>query len=102
MTPSGTSIVGSTVTTSSGSLHGELTDGVAVFRGVPYAASTAGANRFRPPQRRESPDLDVDCSRFGPAAPQLPELGRGPSSTARTVSDSTFGRPQLANMGPDR
>ena len=38
------------VETTSGKLRGTMTDAVAVFRGVPYGASTAGANRFRPPQ----------------------------------------------------
>ncbi|KAH8669123.1 Alpha/Beta hydrolase protein [Xylariales sp. PMI_506] len=45
---------------------------VTVFRGVPFAATTAGANRWKPPQPAESWDGVRDCTKFGPIAPQLP------------------------------
>jgi len=35
-----------TVTTTAGTVRGETVDGIHVFRGVPYGASTAGPNRF--------------------------------------------------------
>jgi para-nitrobenzyl esterase len=38
------------VETASGKLRGAMVEGVAAFRGVPYGASTAGANRFMPPR----------------------------------------------------
>ena len=41
-----------------------------VFRGIPYAASTAGANRWRAPQPVEPWDEIRPCSEFGPACPQ--------------------------------
>jgi hypothetical protein len=34
---------------------------VAVFRGVPFAATTGGHNRFKPPQEREASDT-AQCS----------------------------------------
>jgi para-nitrobenzyl esterase len=37
----------------SGKIKGYTTDGVAGFKGVPYGASTAGANRFMAPQKPE-------------------------------------------------
>jgi para-nitrobenzyl esterase len=37
-------------TTASGKVRGQVVDGINVFKGIPYAATTAGANRFRGPQ----------------------------------------------------
>ena len=39
------------VETDSGKVYGSSRDGVVSFHGIPYAASTEGANRFLPPQR---------------------------------------------------
>ena len=60
------------VGTSAGKLSGRREGDVLVFRGVPYAASTAGANRFRPPQPVEPWSDTRDASVFGPVAPQRP------------------------------
>ncbi len=43
--------IGGTVKTQYGSVRGLLKDGVQQFWCVPYGASTAGANRFMPPQK---------------------------------------------------
>jgi para-nitrobenzyl esterase len=58
--------------TSLGSLRGTWSDGVAVFRNVPYAAPPVGDRRFAPP---EPPTIWAelrDASRHGPIAPQPP------------------------------
>src|SRR5271156_2221321 len=39
------------VDTTSGKIRGTAVDGIKAFKGVPYGASTAGANRFMPPQK---------------------------------------------------
>jgi para-nitrobenzyl esterase len=57
-------------TTSSGRVRGTTNEGVNVFKGIPYGASTAGKNRFMPPMK-PSPWTDVrDALAFGPTAPQ--------------------------------
>jgi para-nitrobenzyl esterase len=36
--------------TRTGKVRGTIRDGISIFKGIPYGASTAGANRFRKPQ----------------------------------------------------
>ena len=38
------------VKTRDGLVRGSVADGVATFKGIPYAAPPFGPNRFRPPQ----------------------------------------------------
>jgi para-nitrobenzyl esterase len=60
------------VETTSGKLRGAVIDGVTAFRGVPYGASTAGANRFMPP-RPVQPWAGVrDALDYAGQAPQGP------------------------------
>jgi para-nitrobenzyl esterase len=40
--------------TTSGKIRGIRVDGINAFKGIPYGASTAGANRFMPPQQPPS------------------------------------------------
>ena len=57
--------------TTLGRVRGVQAQGVYAFKGVPYAASTAGANRFRAPQPR-APWAGVrDATAGGASAPQL-------------------------------
>jgi para-nitrobenzyl esterase len=39
------------VDTASGKIRGAAADGINAFKGIPYGASTAGANRFMAPQK---------------------------------------------------
>ena len=48
-----------------------------VLAGVPFAASTAGANRFRAPQPREPWTTPLECFRFGAAAHQPTKKSMG-------------------------
>jgi para-nitrobenzyl esterase len=77
-----TAAPGATVRTASGSLRGYIDNGVHVFKGVPYAVSTAGANRFLPPQKRQ-PWADVrDATQWGQRPPQI--LGGEPAEMLPT------------------
>src|SRR5882757_1491385 len=61
-----------TAETTNGKVRGLVTSGIRQFKGVPYGASTAGANRFKRP-RPPAPWSGVrDCFGYGPASPQLP------------------------------
>ncbi len=60
------------VETSGGRVRGVEVDGVRVFRGLPYAASTAGARRFLPPAPAPPWRGVRDAARYGPSAPQVP------------------------------
>ncbi|MDO9395308.1 MAG: carboxylesterase/lipase family protein [Herbiconiux sp.] len=58
------------VETASGAVRGALREGLRSWRGIPYAASTAGANRFRAPQPPAVWDGVRDTVDWGDAAPQ--------------------------------
>lgn len=59
------------VTIEQGTLAGVAKDGIAIFRGIPFAATTAGDNRWRPPAPAPHWDGVRDASQFGPVCPQL-------------------------------
>jgi para-nitrobenzyl esterase len=60
-----------------GPVRGRWEAGLAVFRGVPYAAPPVGANRFAPPRPPGAWDGVRPAESFGPPPPQTDALGRG-------------------------
>lgn len=60
------------VDTTSGKVRGVLNNGVHVFRGLPYGASTAGANRFLPARPPEKWNGVRDAFYNGHTAMQIP------------------------------
>ena len=57
-----------------GQVRGREKDGIAVFRGIPFAAPPIGERRFAPP-RPPDPWVDVrDATSFGASAPQNPSV----------------------------
>src|SRR5882672_9326141 len=57
-------------TTKQGRVEGEESGGVAVFRGIPYAAPPVGARRWLAPQPPEPWSGVRTAKAFGSAAPQ--------------------------------
>jgi para-nitrobenzyl esterase len=55
-----------------GAVRGRYEHGVAVFRGIPYAAPPFGPRRFRPPAPPEPWDGVRETGSFGPTAPKPP------------------------------
>ncbi|HSH99787.1 MAG TPA: carboxylesterase family protein [Reyranella sp.] len=66
------------VETASGRVSGLTTGGVHVFKGIPYGAATAGANRFRPPRRPEPWTGVRECVAYAGRSPQAPAAAQRP------------------------
>lgn len=58
--------------TREGALRGVEEDGLAIFRGVPYAAAPLGELRFRPPAQAPLRSETLDAATSSAIAPQLP------------------------------
>lgn len=84
-----------TVDTAEGKLRGMVSGGINVFRGVRYAESTAGANRFLAPQKLKGWTGVRDALNFGQISPQVPADRR------RDYADLIFNDFQPGGMGED-
>ncbi len=60
------------IDTPQGRVRGRIDDGVAAFKGIPYAAAPFGANRLGPPRPADPWNGIRDALAFGPTAPQPP------------------------------
>nr|XP_031860892.1 uncharacterized protein CI109_003618 [Kwoniella shandongensis]KAA5527964.1 hypothetical protein CI109_003618 [Kwoniella shandongensis] len=76
---SGTNTTSPIAHTAQGPIRGfvEEESGHSVFLGVRYAASTAGNNRWRPPQPVHGHKHTVNATEFAPACPQYPPPANG-------------------------
>jgi para-nitrobenzyl esterase len=61
------------VQTASGRVRGLIRNGINQFWGIPYGASTEGANRFMPPVKPAPWTTVRDCFQVGHRAPQDPD-----------------------------
>lgn len=70
------------VETTAGKIRGYTRDGIHTFKGVPYAASIAGAGRFSPPRPPEPWPGVRSTLHYGPVCPQPPNGGWANDETA--------------------
>lgn len=68
--------------TTCGKVRGVSTDGVKIFRGIPYGADTSGKNRFMPPNKAAKWTGVRDCTEFGHISPQVLVTHPGDYETA--------------------
>ena len=84
------------VETTLGSVEGRRREGVCVFKGIPYGASTAGSGRFRPPRPAEPWSGSLPAFVDPPEAPQ-----RDPSATAGTATPGIASPNPFESLDPD-
>ncbi len=83
------------VTTAYGRIRGVATGGVQVFKGIPYGASTAGANRFMPPSAPEPWTGVRETIAYAGRSPQAP------GSTQRPELATVWGPVDTLPVGED-
>ncbi|GAA2227195.1 carboxylesterase family protein [Kitasatospora cystarginea] len=75
------------VSTTTGTVRGERRNGLAVFRGIPYAAPPVGPLRFGAPRPARPWDGVRDATRLGPPPPQSgPAAQAVPAASAQVVA----------------
>jgi len=68
--------------TASGKVRGFESNGVKVFRGIPYGGDTSGKNRFMPPTKPTAWTGQRDCTDYGHISPQTLVTHAGDYETA--------------------
>jgi len=77
-------------TVAAGQLRGDEKDGIAQFKGVPYAAPPVGPNRFRPPRPLTPWDGVRDALEYGPSCPQSVQRPPGWSAEDAMSEDCLY------------
>jgi para-nitrobenzyl esterase len=89
------------ITTDKGVVAGETTDGITVFKGIPYAAAPVGDLRWMPPQDAIAWEGELGGS-FGPACPQPTfESMEGSDPVGPTSEDCLYLNVTTSGVDPD-
>jgi para-nitrobenzyl esterase len=88
------------VETDAGPVRGAVTDDHRLFQGIPYAASTVGDGRWRPPRPVPPWTRVGDATRPGPMCPQQPSTYAQVASLAEDCLCLNVTAPRAA--GPQR
>src|ERR1035438_508157 len=75
-----------TAETTFGTVRGIDNNGIKTFKGIPYGASTAGANRFMPPADPQKWTGVRDALEYGHSAPQRDPAAPPPAARGFVVS----------------
>ncbi|WP_320773497.1 carboxylesterase/lipase family protein [Streptomyces sp. CRN 30] len=73
--------------TTTGTVRGRTENGLAVFRGIPYAAPPVGGARFLAPRPADPWDGVREAGTYGPPAPQEAMLPGAPSPAGSVTGD---------------
>ncbi len=76
--------------TMSGPVQGKVKNDILLFAGIPYAAAPVGGKRFRRAVAHEPWSEVRAATRFGPAAPQLPNGGMTANTPVNWNEDCLF------------
>jgi carboxylesterase type B len=87
-----------TVSTSDGQLRGQTTNGTIIFRGIPYADTFGGNNRFMPPQPVRAWSGIRDALEFGAGCPQLHHNFDTPKNQSETCAYLNVWTPAVAGV----
>ncbi len=72
---------GPVVSAAAGNVQGEIRDGIASYKGIPYAAAPTGDLRWKPPAKASDWEGVLDATEFGPACYQPRPQARGAANS---------------------